>query len=69
MPIAVAIQRSNYIEIRDEHNNQTGYIPFTPGPRNCLQGFTSATCSVRMGDNVYVFNDRGTPMFQIPVSN
>lgn len=67
MPIAVAIQRSSYVEVRDEHNSQIAYIPCVPGPRHGLQGYTAGTFSVRMGDNVHVYNDRGMQIYQIPV--
>ncbi len=65
--ISVAIQRANYVDVRDENNHQIAYIPCDFDSRHGLQGYTASTFSVRMGDSLQVYNDRGMQINQIPL--
>lgn len=65
--ISVAIQRANYVDVRDEHGNQIACVPCDFDSRHGLQGYTGSTFSVRMGDNLQIFDDKGRQINQIPL--
>ena len=65
--ISVAIQRANYVDVRDENNHQIAYVMCGVDEKHGLAGYTASTFSVRMGDSLQIYDDQGRQINQIPL--
>lgn len=61
MAIGSVIQRSGSLVVYDERGHQTGMVLTASGDSE-LQGYTSSTVSVRRGNLVLTYNERGQQM-------
>jgi hypothetical protein len=59
MAIGTAVQSGKTISIYDERGRRLTNLVVGSGPKDGLQGFTSATVSVRFGTMINVFDERG----------
>ena len=55
--IALAIQKGNDVHVYDENDRPIFYI------NGELAGFTSSTVSIKRDGCIFVYNDKGQPMF------
>lgn len=65
MTIETAVQKSAYIQIYGEHGRILGSIPTNYG--DMLMGFTGSSVSVRKGDFICVYNERGVRTSTQPI--
>jgi hypothetical protein len=59
MAIGTAVQSGKIISIYDEKGRRLTNLVVGSGPKDGLQGFTSATVSVRFGSVVNIYDEKG----------
>ena len=59
MAIGTAVQSGKIISIYDERGRRLTNLIAGSGPKDGLQGFTSATVSVRFGNVISIYNEKG----------
>jgi hypothetical protein len=59
MAIGTAVQSGKIISIYDEKGRRLTNLSVGSGPKDGLQGFTSATVSVRFGAAINIYDERG----------
>jgi hypothetical protein len=59
MAIGTAVQSGKTISIYDEKGRRLTNLSVGSGPKDGLQGFTSATVSVRFGTVISIYDERG----------
>jgi hypothetical protein len=59
MAIGTAVQSGKTIAVYDERGRRLTNLSVGSGPKDGLQGFTSATVSVRFGTMINIYDERG----------
>ena len=59
MAIGSAVQRGALVYVYDEKGHRLMSLLAGQGPKDGLQGYTSATVSVRRGSLIYTYDERG----------
>jgi hypothetical protein len=59
MTIGSAVQRGPLVFVFNEKGNRLTSLLAGQGPKDGLQGYTSATVSVRRGGLIYTYDERG----------
>lgn len=59
MAIGSAVQRGTYVYVKDERGRDLCQLQAGSGPNDGLLGYTGTTVSIRRGNNVYTYSDKG----------
>jgi hypothetical protein len=57
--IGTVVQSGKTISIYDERGRRLTNLPVGSGPKDGVQGFTSATVSVRFGSVINIYDEKG----------
>lgn len=59
MSIATAETRNGFVYVTNDKGVRIQTIPCGNGPNDGVTGYTSSTVSVRKGDFIYTYNEKG----------
>jgi hypothetical protein len=66
MAIGSVVQRGTYVYAKDDRGRELCQLPAGNGPRDGLVGYTSTTISIRRGNNIYTYSERGRNIGERP---
>ena len=51
--------------VYDENNHIILQLPIGSGPNDGLKGYTGSSVSIRLGDTIFIYNERGNVTGQV----